>query len=53
MNSGKQNNRRWENASCHSSLLNEYLFKNTTFIITEPPYSPDLALIEFFNFRNK
>jgi transposase len=40
-----------DNASAHASLLiHEFLAKNETTIMPQPPYSPDLAPADFFLF---
>lgn len=40
-----------DNASAHTSLLvREFLAKNNTLIMPQPPYSPDLAPCDFFLF---
>ncbi|VEN52316.1 unnamed protein product [Callosobruchus maculatus] len=40
-----------DNAPAHTSLLvREYLAKNNTIIVPQPPYSPDLAPCDFFLF---
>ena len=40
-----------DNALAHTSMLGrEFLAKNKTIIMHQPPYSPDLALAYFFLF---
>ncbi|VEN45832.1 unnamed protein product [Callosobruchus maculatus] len=40
-----------DNAPAHTSLLvREYLAKNNTVMVPQPPYSPDLAPCDFFLF---
>jgi transposase len=40
-----------DNASAHASLLiREFLAKDETTIMPQPPYSPDLAPADFFLF---
>lgn len=48
-------NKNWllhhDNAPAHTSLLvREYLVKNNTLMMPQPPYSPDLAPCDFFLF---
>ncbi|VEN60324.1 unnamed protein product [Callosobruchus maculatus] len=48
-------NKNWllhhDNAPAHTSLLvREYLAKNNTVMVPQPPYSPDLAPCDFFLF---
>ncbi|KAG5348098.1 MOS1T transposase, partial [Acromyrmex charruanus] len=43
--------RRHDNAPAHTSLLvREFLAKNNTLMMPQPPYSPDLAPCDFFLF---
>jgi transposase len=41
-----------DNAPAHSSsfLVRNFLAKNETTVVTQPPYSPDLVLADFFLF---
>ena len=40
-----------DNTSTHISMLvHEFLAKNETVILPQPPYSPDLARVDFFLF---
>ncbi|UYV77765.1 CLCN3 [Cordylochernes scorpioides] len=50
-------NKNWllhhDNAPAHTSLLvRDFLAKNNTLMMPQPPYSPDLALCDFFLFLN-
>jgi transposase len=48
---GKKWMRHRDNASAHASLLiREFLSKNETTVVPQPPYSPDLAPADFFLF---
>jgi transposase len=41
-----------DNAPAHSSLLiREFIAKNETTVVPQPPYSPDLAPADFFPFH--
>jgi transposase len=47
-------NQRWvfhhDNAPAHSFLVRNFLAKNETTVVPQPPYSPDLAPADFFLF---
>ncbi|KAG5312063.1 GVQW3 protein, partial [Pseudoatta argentina] len=53
----EERNKNWllhhDNAPAHTSLLvREFLAKNNTLMMPQPPYSPDLAPCDFFCSRN-